>query len=207
MLTPKQHALLQFIARSLEDTGVAPSFEEMKNHMSLKSKSGIHRLISVLEEQHRIRRLPGKARAVELIPAALRNAGAVHHEGVSLIPLAGKIAAGLPIEAVATGQEDVCVPPQLMGSGEHYALLVEGDSMKDAGIMDGDTVIIRKASQAPDGTIVVALIDGYEVTLKRLRTKGCSIALEPANEAYETRIFSPDRIEIQGRLAGLMRAY
>lgn len=208
MLTPKQHQLLQFIEQSIKEKAVSPSFEEMKAFMGLKSKSSIHRLISGLEAKHFIRRLHNQARALELIPRTETSTCflPISNDNMRTIPLCGKIAAGLPIEAVST-PENIFVPPQMTGTGEHYALMVEGDSMKDAGIMDGDTVIIKRVNRAPEGSIIVALIDGYEVTLKRLHTRGTSIALEPANPAYQTRIFSADRVEIQGVLVGLMRQY
>ena len=213
MLTPKQLTLLTFIDETIQKTGVSPSFDEMRQKMGLKSKSSIHRLISGLESRRFIRRLPNRARALEVVSLPMSDKHSVppsfktiSHENNRIIPLCGKVAAGLPIEAVATA-ETVCVPPQMTGVGEHYALTVEGDSMKDAGIMDGDTVIIKRMSRVPDGKIVVALIDGYEVTLKRLWTRGSSVALEPANPAYQTRIFSADRVEIQGVLVGLMREY
>lgn len=208
MLTPKQHKLLEFIEKTLAEQQVSPSFEEMKDFMGLKSKSGIHRLIAGLEAKGYIRHLPNQARALEVIP---RQPNVTSFYGVSnddsvALPLVGKIAAGYPIEAVQT-QDTVSVPPQMMGLGEHYALVVEGDSMKDAGIMDGDTVIIRRTNRANDGAIVVALVDGFEVTLKKWHIRGNSVALEPANPAYQTRIFSADRVEIQGILVGLMRQY
>jgi len=208
MLTPKQHKLLGFIEQTIVKQQVSPSFEEMKEYMGLKSKSGIHRLIAGLEAKGYVRHLPNQARALEVIPrkSNLSAFYSVSNDGSVALPLVGKIAAGYPIEAVQT-QETVSVPPQMMGLGEHYALVVEGDSMTGAGIMDGDTVIIRRANRAPDGTIVVALVDGFEVTLKKLHTKGKSVALEPANPAYQTRIFSADRVEIQGVLVGLMRQY
>ena len=209
MLTPKQHKLFQFIEKSTARHGVSPSFEEMRAFMGLKSKSGIHRLVTGLEEKGYIRHLPKHARAVQVVSAVQGNLTAlrgVSNDNARAIPLLGKIAAGYPIEAVRT-DETICVPPQMTGLGEHYALTVEGDSMRDAGIMDGDTVIIRRTSRAPEGAIVVALVDGFEVTLKRLHTRGRSIALEPANPAYQTRIFSADRVEVQGILVGLMRQY
>ena len=208
MLTPKQHKLLQFIEETLAKQQVSPSFEEMRAYMGLKSKSGIHRLIAGLEARGYVRHLPNQARALEVIPhqANLSAFYSVSNDDSVSLPLVGKIAAGYPIEAVQT-RETISVPPQMMGLGEHYALVVEGDSMQGAGIMDGDTVIIKRASQAPDGTIVVALVDGFEVTLKKLHTRGNSVALEPANPAYQTRIFSADRVEIQGILVGLMRQY
>lgn len=211
MLTKKQHDLLLFIDDTIKNRGYSPSFDEMRDYMGLKSKSGVHRLVEALEKRQAIRRLPNKARAIEVLHAILPAQKpafmqTVCHNDSYEIPLYGKIAAGLPIEAVAQN-ETVFVPPQMTGVGEHYALTVEGDSMKDAGIMNGDTVVIRRTNRAPDGTIVVALVDGYEVTLKRLHTRGRTIALEPANPAYETRLFDADRIEIQGVLVGLMRQY
>ena len=208
MLTPKQYKLFQFIEKTLHEQKVSPSVEEMKEYMGLKSKSGIHRMIAGLEAKGYVRHLPNQARALEVIPRQPNLSafyGVANDDSVAL-PLVGKIAAGYPIEAVAT-QDTISVPPQMMGIGEHYALVVEGDSMKDAGIMDGDTVIIKRANRAGDGTIVVALVDGFEVTLKKWHMKGNSVALEPANPAYQTRIFSADRVEIQGILVGLMRQY
>lgn len=212
MLTQKQHDLLVYIHKKTLKTGVSPSFEEMKDHMSLKSKSGIHRLISDLEQKGFVRRLPGRARALEVIclpedrQSAVRPINLVANDNVVTLPLYGKIAAGVPIEAVAS-HETVCIPAQMIGSGDHFALTVEGDSMKDAGIMDGDTVIIRRAKNANNGAIVVALIDGYDVTLKRFYQRGGNIALQPENQNYETRIFPADRVEVQGELVGLMRQY
>ena len=208
MLTQKQHKLLQFIEQTIKEQGVSPSFEEMKTFMELKSKSGIHRLIAGLENKGYVRHLPNQARALEVVArqgnlSALYN---VSNDDSLDIPLLGKIAAGYPIEAVAN-PDTIIVPPQMTGTGEHYALTVEGDSMKDIGIMDGDTVIIKRADRATDGTVVVALVDGFEVTLKKIFKRGTSIALEPANSAYQTRIFSADRVEIQGILVGLMRQY
>lgn len=208
MLTPKQHKLLEYVDETLAKTGVSPSFEEMKEFMGLKSKSGIHRLIFELEKKGYVRHLPNQARALEILPqkSNLTAMSAVDNDNAVAIPLHGKIAAGYPIEAVRV-QETVSVPPQLMGLGEHYALTVDGESMKDAGIMDGDTVIIKHTNRANDGDIVVALVDGFEVTLKKFHIHGGSVALEPANPAYQTRIFSADRVEIQGVLVGLMRQY
>lgn len=212
MLTQKQHDLLIFLDKTFKETGVCPSFDEMKDHLGLKSKSGVHRLLSELENRKFIKRLHNKARALEVLtlPAQKEPVAAlmpVANDDVMAIPLCGRIAAGLPIEAIRYPSETVAVPSHMMGFGDHYALTVDGDSMRDAGIMDGDTVIIRKADRVPNGTIVVALIDGYEVTLKRIRANGSSVALEPANPNYETRIFSADRVEIQGELVGLMRSY
>ena len=226
MLTRKQYELLNFINERLESTGVSPSFDEMKDALNLKSKSGIHRLITGLEERGFIRRLPHRARALEVtrLPENMGgtskgpskgnvvrpdfNGGAVAQGGDrTTLPLLGKIAAGTPIEALRDNSSDVDVPAALVGSGDHYALTVEGDSMVDAGIFDGDTVLIKSCDTAESGSIVVALVDDSEVTLKRLRRKGASIALEAANPAYETRIFGPDRVKVQGRLIGLMRTY
>jgi repressor LexA len=230
MLTKKQYQLLLLIRDRMNRDGVAPSFDEMKDALQLKSKSGIHRLIGSLEERGFLRRLPHKARALEVVKlpdtAAERPANAfapnviagnfglsgaaaktsLPAETVEL-PLYGKIAAGTPIEALRNPNEHIGVPAGLIGSGEHYALTIDGDSMIDAGINDGDTVLIKKCDTAENGAIVVALVDNEEATLKRLRRKGESIALEPANKAYETRIFGPDRVKVQGRLVGLYRRY
>lgn len=235
MLTRKQHELLLYINKRLNEDGVSPSFEEMKEALRLRSKSGIHRLISGLEERGFIRRLPHRARALEVMKlpeqtavAEKRGDGAkgfspkviqgdfkgalpgalvaTNAEAVEL-PLWGRIAAGTPIEALRDPSTSVTVPAAMLGQGEHYALEIQGDSMVDAGIYDGDTVIIRACDNAENGSIVVALVDGQEATLKRLRRRGASIALEPANPAYETRIFGPDRVKVQGRLVGLIRRY
>ena len=230
MLTKKQHELLVFINARLQETGVCPSFDEMKDALGLKSKSGIHRLITGLEERGFVRRLPHRARALEILrladsttsdgPAnfdakvikgefnsAPRGAEvATTGEAVEL-PLYGRIAAGTPIEALRDPENSVSVPPDLVGRGTHYALEVSGDSMVEAGILDGDVAIIREGETADNGTIVVALVDENEVTLKRLRRKGKSVALEPANAAYETRIFGPDQVKVQGTLVGLIRTY
>jgi repressor LexA len=243
MLTRKQRELLQFIQERLTDTGISPSFDEMKDALGLKSKSGVHRLITGLEERGFIRRLPHRARALEVtrlsddqmsraeaaggraapadssrrgfsanvihgdftpsLPGAMVAAAA---ETVQL-PLYGKIAAGTPIEALKDHTNAIDIPASMLGRGEHYALTVEGDSMIEAGIHDGDTVLIERCETAENGSIVVALIDSNEVTLKRLRRKGDSIALEPANQAHKTRIFGPDRVKLQGKLVGLMRRY
>ena len=234
MLTKKQHELLMFINQRLAANGVAPSFDEMKDALRLRSKSGIHRLISGLEERGFIRRLPHRARALEVIKlpgesavaasaersrfsptvirgdfaAALPGAPVAHDSAAAELPLYGRIAAGTPIEALRDQSTTVAVPGSLLSRGrEHYALEVAGDSMVDAGIFDGDTVIIERAETADNGVIVVALVDNEEVTLKRLRRRGASIALEPANQTFETRIFGPDRVKVQGRLVGLMRRY
>jgi repressor LexA len=233
MLTKKQHELLMYINQRLAATGVAPSFDEMKDALHLRSKSGIHRLISGLEERGFIRRLPHRARALEVTrlpeesaapstgergrfsPTVIRGdfSGALPGTPVTAdieavdLPLYGRIAAGTPIEALRDQSNTVSVPGTLLGRGEHYALEVAGDSMVDAGILDGDTVIVQRCDTAENGSIVVALVDNVEVTLKRLRRRGASIALEPANQAYETRIFGPDRVKVQGRLVGLLRRY
>lgn len=222
MLTRKQYELLNFINERLESTGVSPSFDEMKDALKLKSKSGIHRLITGLEERGFIRRLPHRARALEVVRLPENMGGASKGNVVRpdfsapqtadvgdmmALPLLGKIAAGTPIEALRDNSGDVEVPSAMVGGGDHYALTVEGDSMIDAGIFDGDTVLIKSCDTAENGAIVVALVDDSEVTLKRLRRKGASIALEAANPAYETRIFGPDRVKVQGRLVGLMRNY
>lgn len=237
MLTKKQFELLTFINRRLSESGVSPSFEEMKEALSLKSKSGIHRLITGLEERGFIKRLAHRARALEVtrlpeqaslpdqrsaapqrgfapnvIPGNFGAAfsGAESRPDVANVslPLYGKIAAGTPMEALRDSSSYVDVPASLLGgSGEHYALTVAGDSMVDAGIQDGDTVVVHRCETAENGSIVVALVDDNEVTLKRLRRKGASIALEPANKAYETRIFGPDRVKVQGKLIALMRRY
>jgi repressor LexA len=234
MLTKKQHELLLFINRRLSDSGVSPSFEEMKEALKLKSKSGIHRLISGLEERGFIKRLAHRARALEVVklpeetavaapraergrfsPTVIRGdfksafSGAATSTSTEAtqLPLYGKIAAGTPIEALRDQTTTVGIPASFLGSGEHYALEIAGDSMIDAGIFDGDTVVVQRCDTAENGSIVVALIDDEEVTLKRLRRRGASIALEPANKTYETRIFGPDRVKVQGRLVGLLRRY
>ncbi len=228
MLTRKQYELLNFIHERLEETGVSPSFDEMKEALNLKSKSGIHRLITGLEERGFIRRLPHRARALEVLrlpenmapgtapkgkvirPNFAGGSGSVtplpESDNIS-VPVIGRIAAGTPIEALRSESRSVDVPASMLSGGDHYALRVDGDSMIDAGIFDGDTVLIQRCDTAENGAIVVALIDDAEVTLKRLRRKGKSIALEAANPAYETRIFGPDRVRVQGRLVGLMRSY
>ncbi|PZW50805.1 SOS-response transcriptional repressor LexA [Humitalea rosea] len=236
MLTRKQHELLIFIDGHLARTGYSPSFEEMKGALNLKSKSGIHRLITALEERGFLRRRAHRARALEVIrlpdsrgaaPEALPAAagfapnvirgnfapnlpGAVrtaNDAAAVSLPLYGRIAAGVPIEALRDSGESIEVPAAMLAGGEHYALEVAGDSMQDAGILDGDTVVIRRGDTAENGSIVVALVDENEVTLKRLRRRGNSIALEAANPRYETRIFGPDRVRVQGRLVGLVRKY
>jgi repressor LexA len=248
VLTRKQNELLMFINKRLNDGGVSPSFDEMKEALRLKSKSGIHRLITGLEERGFLRRLPHRARALQVlklpeaaalpapnvtplldsrrgmgmaesregfVPQIVRGdrvplAGAIQaaNEAQALsLPLYGRIAAGTPIEALRDNSTTVDVPVSLLGSGAHYCLEVQGDSMVDAGIQNGDIAIIKSADTAETGEIVVALIDDAEATLKRLRKKGASIALEPANPAYETRIFGPDQIQVQGKLVGLIRRY
>lgn len=216
MLTRKQHELLLFIHDRLAESGVSPSFEEMKDALDLKSKSGVHRLISALEERQFIRRLPNRARALEVLrlPDALeRKVGPAPaelpepaNENVLEIPLHGRIAAGAPIEALE-GQSSLSVPAALLGPGDHYALEVAGDSMVEAGILDGDYALIRRAETARDGQIVVALVDEAEATLKYFRREGAMIRLDPANRAYDPQRFTPDRVRIQGCLAGLLRRY
>ena len=248
MLTRKQHELLTYIDRHLRETGFSPSFEEMKEALQLRSKSGIHRLISALEERGFLKRRHHRARALEVtrmpqealqgrsVPALVASApgnAAVSSASASFapnvirgdfssrlsgvraaaeaaaihLPLYGRIAAGLPIEALRDQGTQVEVPVALLGAGEHYALEVAGDSMVDDGILDGDTVIIRKGEMAENGQIVVALVDDAEVTLKRLRRRSNSIALEPANARHEIRIFPADRVKVQGRLIALLRRY
>jgi repressor LexA len=251
MLTNKQYELLRFIEARLGEKGVSPSFDEMKEALGLKSKSGIHRLIKALEERGFIRRLPHRARALEILklPEDVQPASSIaspsmatsHHQpepystnvvsgnfqksaphslqssvssdtdfsasgGVQL-PMYGRIAAGTAIEALSDPSSMIDIPPSMIGMGDHYALEVEGDSMIEAGIHDGDTVLISRCDNAENGTIVVALVDDEEVTLKRLRRKGDSIALEPANAAYKTRICGPDQVKVQGKLVGLLRRY
>lgn len=223
MLTRKQHELICFINDRLEASGVSPSFEEMKEALDLKSKSGVHRLISALEERKFIRRLPNRARALEVLrmperpeaarktPAAPPAPGNVRNlpepaNDVIEIPLHGRIAAGVPIEAFE-GHSMLAVPAALLGSGEHYALEVSGDSMVDAGILDGDYALIRRAETARDGEIIVALIDDSEATLKYFRREGAMIRLDPANRAYDPQRYAPDQVRVQGKLAGLLRRY
>ena len=215
MLTAKQRELLIFIDDRLKADGVSPSFDEMREALELKSKSGVHRLISALEERGFIRRLPNRARALEVLklpetkPAnvtPLRPAVAVAANDTMEIPLHGRIAAGTPIEALQ-GTESFAVPAALLGPGEHYALEVSGDSMVDEGILDGDFALIRKVDTARDGEIVVALIDNEEATLKTFRREGSMIRLDPANRQYEAQRYDPRRVQIQGRLAGLIRRY
>ncbi|MEN9718638.1 MAG: transcriptional repressor LexA [Pseudomonadota bacterium] len=230
MLTRKQHELIRFIQARLESSGVSPSFEEMKEALDLKSKSGVHRLISALEERGFIRRLPNRARALEVLRqpddvggkapmrAANSNAGAAGAvirppaaapapaNDVIEIPLHGRIAAGVPIEAMETSAM-LPVPAALLGSGEHYALEVSGDSMIEAGIFDGDYALIRRTDTARDGEIVVALVRGEEATLKYLRRENGKVRLDPANAAYEPQIYQPGEVVVQGKLAGLLRRY
>jgi repressor LexA len=234
MLTRKQNELLRFIHDRLQDEGVPPSFEEMKDALDLRSKSGIHRLIMALEERGFIRRLPNRARAIEVLrlpesatvarpqkfspsvingnlgrlrtpPPAAREAAA--DSPPVMVPVMGRIAAGTPISAIQTRMETLAMPSEFLGGGEHFALEVRGDSMIEAGILENDTVIIRKQDTAETGDIVVALIDDEEATLKRLRKRGATIALEAANPAYETRIFGPDRVKVQGKMVSLLRRY
>ena len=252
MLTRKQHELLLFINERLKESGIPPSFDEMKEALDLASKSGIHRLITALEERGFIRRLLNRARALEVLrlpdsltpgfnaarkfspsviqgslgqpapaspsqragdsgklsrPSRMQTAGNDDEAASVSIPVMGRIAAGVPIDAIQHKTHSISVPPDMIMGGEHYALEVKGDSMIEAGIFDGDTVIIRNASTANPGEIIVALVDEEEATLKRFRRKGASIALEAANPAYETRIFGPDRVKVQGKLVGLIRRY
>lgn len=234
MLTRKQLELLLFINERLKEEGVPPSFEEMKDALNLQSKSGVHRLIVALEERGFLKRMANRARALEVIklPESHSPSLASKKSGFSpnviqgslgkvkpmpaandgipraiMVPLMGKIAAGVPIAAIQDHTSNISIPPEMLGGGEHFALEIKGDSMIDAGIFDGDTVLIRKGDTANNGEIIVALIDDEEATLKRLRKKGESVALEAANPAYETRIFGPDRVRVQGRLVGLLRKY
>ena len=216
MLTAKQRELLLFIDARLKESGISPSFDEMREALDLKSKSGVHRLISALEERGFIRRLPNRARALEVVklpeirPSAtvtpIRPAVAAPANDTMEIPLHGRIAAGTPIEALQ-GTESFAVPAALLGPGEHYALEVSGDSMVDEGILDGDFALIRKVDNARDGEIVVALIDNEEATLKTYRREGRMIRLDPANSRYEPQRYEENRVQIQGRLAGLIRRY
>jgi repressor LexA len=215
MLTAKQRELLLFIDERLKQDGVSPSFDEMREALELKSKSGVHRLISALEERGFIRRLPNRARALEVLKlpemrsatvTPIRPVAPSPANDVMEIPLHGRIAAGTPIEALQ-GTESFSVPAALLGPGEHYALEVSGDSMVDEGILDGDFALIRKVDTARDGEIVVALIDNEEATLKTYRREGRMIRLDPANSRYEPQRYDEDRVQIQGRLAGLIRRY
>jgi repressor LexA len=232
MLTRKQFELLRFIHERLKESGVPPSFDEMKDALDLRSKSGIHRLITALEERGFIRRLPNRARAIEVIklpepvsqgvgrrgftPSVIegnlgkgRASAAAQDDGERpiSIPVMGRIAAGTPIEAIQTKSHVISMPPDMLGAGDHFALEVRGDSMIEAGILEGDTVLIKKTEAADTGDIVVALIDEEEATLKRFRRRGASIALEPANTSYEVRILPPTRVRIQGKMVGLFRRY
>jgi repressor LexA len=233
MLTRKQLELLRFIHERLKEAGVPPSFDEMKDALDLRSKSGIHRLITALEERGFIRRLPNRARAIEVVrlPETVSHGMSGRARGFTpsviegdlgrvratsdddgggrpiAVPVMGRIAAGTPIEAIQSRSAIINVPPDLLSTGDHFALEVRGDSMIDAGILDGDTVLIRKGDGADTGDIVVALIDEEEATLKRFRRRGASIALEPANTSYEVRILPPNRVRIQGKLVGLFRKY
>lgn len=236
MLTQKQKELLLFIHERMSETGVPPSFDEMKDALELKSKSGIHRLITALVERGFIRRLPHRARAIEVIklpegsesggakvggfkPSVIEGGGGskpvelsapsttvIDSQTVS-VPMMGRIAAGVPISAIQNHTHDISCPPDLLAKGEHFALEVHGDSMIDAGIHDGDIVIIKKCNTAENGDIVVALVEQEEATLKRLRKKGSTVALEAANPQFKTRIFGPDQVDVQGRLIGLIRRY
>jgi repressor LexA len=233
MLTRKQFELLRFVHERLKETGIPPSFDEMKDALDLRSKSGIHRLITALEERGFIRRLPNRARAIEVIKlpdSVAHGLGSGRSRGFVpnviegdlgrvrtaseddggrpiAVPVMGRIAAGTPIEAIQTRSSTINIPPDLLSTGEHFALEVRGDSMIEAGILDGDIALIRRSDAANTGDIVVALIDDEEATLKRFRRRGASIALEPANAAYEVRILPPNRVRIQGKLVGLFRRY
>ena len=235
MLTRKQFELLRFINERLKESGVPPSFDEMKDALDLRSKSGIHRLITALEERGFIRRLPNRARAIEVIklpdsvaqglggrtrkftPSVIEgDLGRVRQTSEDdtgnggrpvAVPVMGRIAAGTPIEAIQTRSHIIHMPPDMLSTGEHFALEVRGDSMIEAGILEGDTVLIKRTEAADTGDIVVALIDDEEATLKRFRRRGASIALEPANTAYEVRILPPTRVRIQGKMVGLFRRY
>src|SRR6188474_2688689 len=234
MLTRKQFELLRFIHERLKESGVPPSFDEMKDALDLRSKSGIHRLITALEERGFIRRLPNRARAIEVIklPESVAHGmgGASRARGFTpsviegnlgrgraaaeddtgrpvAVPVMGRIAAGTPIEAIQSKSSVINMPPDMLSSGEHFALEVRGDSMIEAGILDGDMAVIKRTDVADTGDIVVALIDEEEATLKRFRRRGASIALEPANTSYEVRILPPNRVRIQGKLVGLFRRY
>jgi repressor LexA len=234
MLTRKQYELLMFIHERLKEAGVPPSFDEMKDALDLRSKSGIHRLITALEERGFIRRLPHRARALEVLKlpeSVAPSLGAGKPKGnfspnviqgmlgrarpqgsdsaprSTFVPMMGRIAAGVPVSAIQDHTHNISVPPEILGTGEHFALEVKGDSMIDAGIFEGDTVVVKKTDTAQTGEIIVALVDNEEATLKRVRRKGDSIALEAANPAYETRIFGPDRVRVQGKVVGLIRRY
>jgi repressor LexA len=232
MLTRKQHELLMFIHERIKESGVSPSFDEMKDALDLASKSGIHRLITALEERGFIRRLAHRARALEVVkmpeeattgrrqpfkphvvegsrPAPAPAAPPTNRSGADAfdLPVLGRIAAGTPIEAIQHERERMVVPADMIGAGEHFVLEVQGDSMIEAGILDGDYVVIKKGDTANSGEIVVALVMGEEATLKRLRKKAGSIALEAANPRYQTRVFGPDQVEVQGKLVGLIRRY
>jgi repressor LexA len=228
MLTRKQHELLMFIHERIKESGVSPSFDEMKEALDLASKSGIHRLITALEERGFLRRLPHRARALEVVKLPQQATPAAPPKGrgpfkpqlvepgaaapavandTRELPVLGKIAAGTPIEAIQQERDRLHVPESILGAGEHFVLEVQGDSMVNAGILDGDMVVIKRTNSATSGDIVVALIHNEEATLKRLRKKGASIALEAANPAYETRIFGPDQVAVQGKLVGLLRSY
>ena len=230
MLTRKQHELLMYIHERIKETGVSPSFDEMKEALDLASKSGIHRLITALEERGFLRRLPHRARALEVVKMPQQATASSPPKGrapfrpqvvegvripegptttadVRELPVLGRIAAGTPIEAIQQERDRMPVAESMLGAGEHFVLEIQGDSMINAGILDGDFVVIRRGDTATSGDIVVALVMGEEATLKRLRRKGASIALEAANPAYETRIFGPDQVAVQGKLVGLIRRY
>src|SRR6187551_2833509 len=230
MLTRKQFELLRFINERLKESGIPPSFDEMKDALDLRSKSGIHRLITALEERGFIRRLPNRARAIEVIKLPDQSGQGLGRRGFTpsviegdlgrvraasedeggrpvAVPVMGRIAAGTPIEAIQTRSHTINIPPDMLSTGDHFALEVRGDSMIEAGILDGDIALLKKTDGADNGDIVVALIADEEATLKRFRRRGASIALEPANSAYEVRILPPNRVRIQGKLVGLFRRY
>ena len=225
MLTKKQRNLLLYINKKIRSSGVSPSYEEMKNSLNLKSKSGIHRLISALQERGFIRRLPHKARALEVLklpetasandiynsfsPSVIKGGLDIESDkkNINSVPILGKIAAGTPIEAIQNEVSKIAIPEELSNNGEHFGLKVTGDSMIEAGINDGDTVIVKKSDTANNGQIVVALIDDHEAMLKRIRKKGKIVALESANKRYETKIFGPDRVKVQGILVSLYRKF
>jgi repressor LexA len=225
MLTKKQKNLLLYINKKIRSSGISPSYEEMKNSLNLKSKSGIHRLISALQERGFIRRLPHKARALEVLklpetasandiynsfsPSVIKGGLDIESDkkNINSVPILGKIAAGTPIEAIQNEVSKIAIPEELSNNGEHFGLKVTGDSMIEAGINDGDTVIVKKSDTANNGQIVVALIDDHEAMLKRIRKKGKIVALESANKRYETKIFGPDRVKVQGILVSLYRKF
>jgi repressor LexA len=224
MLTEKQHELLKYIYQRVTENGISPSYDEMKLAVNLHSKSGIHRLVNALEERGYIRRLPNRARALEILKHPFtsqnqdlskkvefeRNQSLTHENRMSAfveVPIMGRIAAGSPITAIQEKIDNIHLPKDMLGNHEHYALKIRGDSMIDSGIFDGDTIVVKRCETANNGDIIVALIDNEEATLKRFRKKGQSIALEPSNQNYETKIYSSDRVKIQGCLVSLIRNY